>query len=717
MEDRLTLKDLVESSRQVASIMLAKEKRSEKVSLHPHPKIHQVHLDRYCVIYIRQSCLKQVIFNTASTARQYDFQLLAIEYGWLPEKIIIIDEDQGITGTIFGDRAGFRQICEQVSQGRIGAVCAIELSRLSRDDFDLAQMVSNCRWTDTLLIDEEGVYDPKEPNDLLLLGIKGTLGAAEHNTIKARLVGGIRKRAAQGTYRTSLPPGFIYDPVTKELILDPDLEVQRVVRLFFDLFKEIGTANGVYKEFERINQLFPSRSRSGLNKGKLVWRPMTLKLAQDILHHPTYAGAYVYGRKKTVYLRMPGELLKFKSHQVQLKRNEWAVLKLDHHEGYILWDHYLLNEQRLEDNKSKLYGGHRGTLGPGSALLQKIAICGDCGRGLQIKYPRGNYSLYQCLTKGCHTFTGQSRNSVSVDKEVERVLLKAIEPAQLIISIDSLKQVQASVHERDRQWTSRIARAEREAKLAEAEFHQADPENRRVKSILERKWEEKLGEIDRLKLEQMKQREIIPPVLDEANCQAILALAQDVPKLWYAATTTNVQRKTLLGFLIENVTLRREKAAIHISITWRTKAYTELRIPLPKIKKDYVRTDPKVLSKICELAANHSDQRIAEVLNEAGIPSAKGNKFTVVAIRSLRFKNKIKTACPDIPTNRHMLQRGDGLFTTKGAALQLNVSVQTIQRWCKEKILHAIQSKEKSALWIDLTPETIERLKVSEKLN
>jgi DNA invertase Pin-like site-specific DNA recombinase len=682
------------------------------MSLHPHPKIHQTHLDRVCVIYIRQSSLKQVMFNTASTARQYDFQQIALDYGWLPEKIIVVDDDQGITGTAFGDRPGFRRISEEISRGHIGALCALESSRLSRDDVDFTLMIGNCRWTDTLIIDEDGVYDPKDPNDRLLLGIKGSLGAAELQYINSRLIGGRRQKALDGELRFLLPPGYIHDQFTKEIIFDPDPEVQRVVRLFFDLFDEIGTASGVCVEFERLNQLFPSRSHCGLNRGKIVWRVLTPKVAVDTLHNPIYASAYAFGRKKTVYSRVPGELLRFKARQVCMKREDWAVLKLDHHEGYITWDKYLQNEQRLAGNISAPFEGPRGPLGSGSALLQGIAICGNCGSRLTISYPRGNYSLYHCHTKGCHlSFTGQShRSSLSVDKEVEGALLTALEPAQLMISIDSLKQAESTVEERSRQWELQIERASRKADEAEFEFNQADPTNRRVKGILAKRWEKNLAEVDRLKLEQMKQPEILLPVLDEDNRRAIMALAQDIPRFWHAETTTNVQRKTLLRYLIEDVTLRRDKSAIYIMIRWITKTCTYLRIDL-KSKRYWVRTDPKVINKIRELVANHSDRQIVEHLNEAGFRPAKGKKFTLMIVRSIRFVHGIKPGCPDCPIKRSMLQRGDGRYSTRGAAEKLNVSIGTIQRWCHEKILDAVQSSRKSALWIELTPEIIERLR------
>lgn len=681
------------------------------MSLHTHYIIRPTHLARFFVVYIRQSSKKQVIFNTASTARQYDFRRRALEYGWPPEKIIIVDEDQGITGTAFGDRPGFRRIHEEIARGRIGAVGCVELARLSRDDLDFAQLVSICRWTDTLLVDEDDIYDPTTPNGQILLGIKGTMSAAEHHFIYARLIGSMRQKASTGDLRIPLPPGFIYEPFTQKVIFDPDREVQRVVRLFFELFKEIGTANGVYQEYKRLNQLFPKRSGRGLNGGKIVWRPMYLKLSMEILHNPSYAGAYAYGRKKTIPLRVPGELLKFNTRQVPVKRDEWRTLILDHHEGYINWDQYLLNERRLADNKSDRSGGVRGPLGPGSALLQGIAVCGHCGRQLQIKYPRGHYSLYHCLNKGCHTFTGESSAGVSVDKEVADALLQALEPAQLAMSINSLKQAEAEARESNRQWELILKRAQQEAERAEVEFHQADSKNRRVKRSLETRWEEKLAEIDRLKMEQLKRQEITPPAIDQINRRAVLELAQNVPEVWNAAKTTNIQRKTLLRFLIEEVTLSRRKSGTQIDIEWKTKRCTTLFVPLPKIKRDQVRTSSEVVDKIRGLAPDHSDRRIAEILNESELLPAKAKKFTLIAVRQIRFKNGIKTGCPDTPINRHMLQRGDGLFTTRGAAEKLNITAGTVLVWIRKKILKAFHLKEQCTWWIELTPETIEELR------
>jgi DNA invertase Pin-like site-specific DNA recombinase len=676
-------------------------------------KIQPDHLDRQAFIYIRQSTLAQVLENTGSTARQYDLVQRALDLGWSQEQVVVIDQDQGRSGTSTTGRDGFQLLVAEVGLGRAGAVFSLEASRLARSCSDWYRLIEICTLTDTLVVDEEGIYDPGQYNDRLLLGFKGTMSEAELHWLRNRLLGGKLEKARQGKLRFRLPAGFAYDS-TGQVILDPDEEVQQAMHLVFDLFDELGSALAVVKHFSTHQLLFPTRFWGGGRDGELIWRPLNHGRVLSILNSPTYAGTYVYGRTKTRTHPLPGETPRVKGRTRQVKREDWPIVLLDAHPGYITWDQFLRNQQRLDDNRTFHPEDRRGAAREGAALLQGIVLCGRCGRRMTIRYLNdGATPCYSCneVHKQFGGKTCQSMRGDGIDAAVASAFLEAMQPAQLEVSMAALEHIETRARQIGRQWQLRIERAQYEADLARRRFFAVDPENRLVARNLERDWNEKLAQVERLEREYATLPKPVAHLASPEERERILALAQDLPAVWHASTTSNVERKQLLRFLIKDVTLTRLEDTLHIGIRWQTEALTELDIPRPKPSPQIRRTDPAVVDCIRELAPTHTDLDIAEILNQERFIPGMGGSFSRSKVEWIRYTYHIPAGCPESPAACPDGQRGDGRYSARAAAELLNVTVYTIAEWCKSGHLDGVQTQPRAPWWVKLTPEIIAKLR------
>jgi DNA invertase Pin-like site-specific DNA recombinase len=343
-------------------------------------KVKASHLKRQAYCYVRQSTLKQVFENTESTKRQYALRERAMALGWPVVQIVTIDSDLGETAASLADRDGFQKLMTEVSLGRVGLVMGLEVSRLARNNADWARLLEICAITDTLILDEDGIYDPTNFNDRLLLNMKGTFSEVELHVIKSRLRGGALNKARRGEFKTRLPTGFVYDHNDK-VILDPDKQVQQTFRLFFDIFKRAGSAFSAVKAFGQDDMKFPLRSYSNPNKGDLQWQRLTYSRALMILKNPRYAGAYYYGRNRS-RKNVDGSITFF-----QVPQDEWIVLIKDAHAAYITWDQYEENMRRIQQNAIAYNNIDRKTPPrEGPCLLQGLAVCGKCGQRMTIRY-------------------------------------------------------------------------------------------------------------------------------------------------------------------------------------------------------------------------------------------------------------------------------------------------------------------------------------------
>jgi DNA invertase Pin-like site-specific DNA recombinase len=678
-------------------------------------KIRPEHLEGRAFIYVRQSSLMQVRHNTTSTARQYDLVQRALDLGWERENVIVIDQDQGHSGATAVGRDGFQSLIAEVGLGHAGAVLSLEASRLARSNSDWYRLLEICALTDTLVVDEEGVYDPSQYNDRLLLGFKGTMSEAELHWLRQRLLGGKLEKASQGKLRFRLPAGYVYAE-TGQVVFDPDEQVQAAVGLVFALFDELGTACAVVKHFRIHKLLFPQRYWGGERDGELIWAPLRHSRVINILHNPTYAGAYVYGRTKTRTKLLPGEPPRIKGRTRRVLSEDWPIVIQDAHPAYLTWEQFLRNQHQLDDNRTFRAEDWRGAVREGAALLQGIVLCGQCGRRMTIRY----LSLKECTAPSYECvherkqYLGRSCQSIrgdGIDAAVARALLDAMQPAQLEVSLATLEQLEARAHQIDQQWQLRLERAQYQADLARRRFMAVDPDNRLVARNLERNWNDKLLDIQHLEQEYATLPKPAAQLASPAERQRILSLAQDFPRLWQAETTSQTERKQLLRFLVKDVTLTRQATTIHIGIRWQTEALTELEIPRLQKRAEVVRTKPAVVDRIRALAPTHTDQQIAELLHQADFTPGTGGLFTASKINWIRYANQIPTGCPEAPGACPTGQRGDGRYSTKAVAELLNVDVSTVSTWCDQGRLDCIRAKPRGPRWIKLTPALIKKLR------
>jgi DNA invertase Pin-like site-specific DNA recombinase len=678
-------------------------------------KIRPDHLDRQAFIYIRQSTLAQVRDNTGSTTRQYELSNRAINLGWSRERIVVIDQDQGHSGASMVGRDGFQFLIAQVGLGLAGAVISIEASRLARSCGDWYRLLEICALTNTLVIDEEGIYDPGQYNDRLLLGFKGTMSEAELHWLYQRLIGGKLAKAEKGELRWRLPVGMAYDLAqTGQIVLDPDEEIQQTIRLVFSLFDQTTSALAVVSHFQRQHLRFPTRHHGGAKDGELVWQSLTHSRVLSVLHNPVYAGTYVYGRTKTRSKPLPGEAVRIKGYTRQVKRADWPIVLLEHHPGYITWEQFLCNQKRLEDNLTFNPQEHRGAVREGAALLQGLVLCGRCGRRMSVRYQRaGQLPTYQCnqLHNRLGIKTCQSIRGDRVDAVVAKAFLEAIEPAHLAVAVATLDQLEGQARQNERQWKLRLERVQYEADMARRRVVGVDPENRLVLRTLEREWNEKLTVVEQLEQEYVTLPKSRLEFTSSEDRQRVMELAQDLPVLWEAPTTTQSQRKQLVRFLIKDVSLNHTKKLIEVNIRWQTGALTPL--VLPRLLKNWEerQTAVAVVNRIRALAATHTDRQIAELLNTEQLKPGMGGEFTHRKVNFIRWSYEIASGCPEEPGCCPSGQRGDGRYSAMAAAKLLNVNVSTIAEWCKQGKLEATRAGTRGPRWIKLTPEVIKELR------
>jgi DNA invertase Pin-like site-specific DNA recombinase len=676
-------------------------------------KIRPTHLERQALVYVRQSTLFQVREHTASTARQYDLTQRAHALGWPREHITVIDQDQGHSGASTAGRDGFQWLIAEVGLGHAGAVFSLEVSRLARASSDWYRLLEICALTDTLVLAEEGIYDPGQYNDRLLLGFKGTMSEAELHWLRQRLLGGKLEKAQHGALRFRPPAGLVLDPIGR-VVLDPDGEVQQAVRLLFTLFEQHGSALAVVTHFHRYHLRFPTRLWGMRQGNELVWRPLTHARVLAVLHNPAYAGTYVYGRTRTRTQVLPGEAPRVKGRTRLVARQDWPIIVHNAHPGYLTWEHFLRHQQQLDDNRTFRPEDRRGAVRAGAARLQGLVLCGQCGRRMRVRYlADGARPSYECVTlhvsqarPTCQTLRGDG-----VDAAVAQVFLDAMQPAQLAVSLATLEQVETQARQVERQWQLRRERAQYEADLARRRFLAVDPDNRLVARTLERDWNAQLAALATLEREYAALPPLTARLVSADERQAILALAQDVPAVWHAPTTTQAERKQLLRCLIKDVTVTKRPTVITVAIRWQTEACTVLEVPRPLRAAEARRTPPAIVERIRTLAPTLTDRQIAITLNREGGHAGLGGSFTASKVAWVRYAYHIPVCCPEAPGACPTGQRGDGRYSARAAAALLNVDVSTIADWCRAGQLEYVQQTPHSPRWISLTSERIATLR------
>src|ERR1700751_4350595 len=419
-------------------------------------KMADHHLARQACIYIRQSTPGQVRYNHESKERQYNLANQAKALGWMPERIRILDGDLGHSAEHATHREDFKTLVSDVALGQVGAIFSLEASRLARSNQDWHRLLELCAITSTLVIDEDGCYDPAEFNDSLVLGLKGTFAQAELHIIRARLHGGKLNKAHKGDLRFALPVGFVFDD--DKTALDPDQEVQGAVRTVFELFEQEGSAHAVVRRFQELGLRFPRRSYGGAWDGKLLWGRLTHSRVLGILANPSYAGTYVFGRYQSC--KQIGPTGEIQTQSRLMPQDEWRVVIHDHHPGYITWDQFLTNRQRLAANRTNLEV-LAGPVREGLCLLQGLLLCGACGRRLGVRYTGngGLYPIYQCVWRHREALAPQACLSVPagpLDQSITERLVSAITPVTIELALAALTSLELRDHEIGAQWRMRI---------------------------------------------------------------------------------------------------------------------------------------------------------------------------------------------------------------------------------------------------------------------
>lgn len=658
------------------------------------------HLRRLAYLYVRQSSLQQVQDHRESTARQYDLKRRAQALGWSTEQIVVIDEDLGLSGASAAERSGFQRLVAEVGLGRVGLVMGLEVSRLARNSSDWHRLLEICALAETLILDEDGIYDPSHFNDRLLLGLKGTMSEAELHVLRARLLGGSLNKARRGELWMRPPIGLVIDR-TGRLTLDPDAQIQSTVRLLFETFRRTGSALQVVRHFAREGIRWPRRLYTGGRAGEVVFAVLDHSRVLGILHNPRYAGAFVYGRTRQRKVIIAGQA-RFR----RIPRADWKVFLPNTHPGYIGWEEFETNQATLLANANG-YGPdrRRSPAREGVALLQGLVICGRCGDRMTVRYAlRHGHPVpdYTCVRRGiaaaqraCQIIPG-----TGLDEAVAQIVLEAVTPAALEVALEVFDELRARKAEVDRLRRAQVERAREEAELAQRQFMLVRPEHRLVADSLEQQWNAKLARLAEVE-EEYRHTTTVDGHEGAADERAhIHGLASDLPRVWHDPRTPMRERKRMLRLLIEDVTLRRD-SAIQIQIRWKGGATTTLARPLPLAAYDLRRTPAAIVEMIRALATEQTDRQIAQTLNGRSLRSGTGKAFTRLLVRTLREAYAIPRLADHL--------RGAGWLTAAKIAAQIGIHEATAKRFACEGVLRAVRADDNGLLLFEPPTDPLPR--------
>jgi DNA invertase Pin-like site-specific DNA recombinase len=645
-------------------------------------KINASQLRRDAYLYIRQSTPRQVLENSESTKRQYALRQRAVALGWPLERIHVIDSDLGHSAAAAADREGFQRLVTEVGVGRAGIVLGLEVSRLARNSTDWHRLLEICALTDTLILDEDGVYDPAHFNDRLLLGLKGTMSEAELHILQARMRGGLLNKARRGELIIPLPVGFAYD-AGGHVVLDPDQQVQESIRILFATFRRTGSAMATVKAFRQQGLLFPHQRSGGHRHDQLVWSGLNRSRVVQALRNPRYTGTFVYGRFRS--RQRPNSAGRYSR---PVPPNEWLAVIHDAHPGYITWEDYEENLRRLREN-AQAYGGERRKSPPreGPALLQGLAICGICGARMTVRYrDRGNRleSQYVCQRQStenavplCQTIPGDSINQV-----ISRLIVESVNPLALEVALSVQKELQSRLQEADRLRQAHVERAHFEAEQAQRRYMHVDPANRLVADSLEAGWNNKLRALEEAQKTYEKQRQADRRLLAPEQERKIYTLASDFRELRESPTTSHRDRKRMIRLLIEDVVLRKG-SEIAIQVRFKGGATESLTVPVPLSAWQMRKTSPEVLEEIDRLLDSHTYEEIARIFNERGLLTRVGNSYQPVRIQRIQERYRLKS--------RNDRLREAGYLTVGETAQLLGVSAKTVQERRKRGLLKSVR--------------------------
>ena len=621
-----------------AKRMVPKEGPPASPLWRPSSKIRDHHWERLAILYIRQSSPHQVLENRESRDRQYGLAQLAQQFGWPADRVLVIDEDQGLSGKFSANREGFQRLLTEVMLGHVGLVLGLELSRLARSCKDWHHLVEVCAVFDTLLYDQDGVYDANDSNDRLLLGMKGAMSEYELITLRNRLERGRDNKAARGELFLHVPIGYMKS-LSGEVMQDPDEQARGVIQLVFDKFEELGTVWRVFCYLKQNKIQFGYRCLRGPNRGQLEWRRPTHNRVLAILRHPIYAGAYAYGfhrpgRKNPVSGKIEGG-------KWFLSPDEIRVLIQGRVPAYISWDQYLANQRRLNENRS--FPGSQGAARAGKALLSGLVVCGRCGHRMNVGYcpEKTKKPHYWC---GTHYFEEREQPCLGlkappVDELVAQQVLRVLEPAALDLSLQAATDIQGERDRLHQQWRHRLERAQYESERAERQYQSVEPENRLVARTLEQRWEESLRQHRQLHEDYDRFLASTPVSLSNTDAERIRAASQNISALWHSPNTTSQDRKAIVRCLVDRVVVHVEQNSEHVDVTihWNGGFTSQHQVVRPVGSYTQLRDYDLLIQRIKTLYQEGKNvPAIAEQLNKEGfVPPRRRGAFTVGALEPI----------------------------------------------------------------------------------
>jgi excisionase family DNA binding protein len=640
------------------------------------------HLARSAYVYVRQSTADQLQNNPESRRRQYDLATRARSLGW--QNVIVIDDDLGRSG---GGQArpGFERLLAAICAEAAGAVLAIEASRLARNGRDWHTLLEFCAFVNSLIIDEDGIYDPRLVNDRLLLGMKGTFSELELSILRQRSQEALRLKAARGDLHTTVAIGYRRG-ADDRLEQDPDLRIREALSLVFRKFGEIGSVRqlALWLRQERIDLPIVAYGP----QGRIVqWRPPRYNTVHRLLTNPVYAGAYVFGRTGS-RVRFEGGR-KVITRGVTRRRDEWEVLIHDHHNGYISWEEYERNRRTIAGNANMKGAMVPGSVRNGGGLLVGLLRCGHCGRKLKVQHNglRG-VARYVCNDADVNHATRRkciAFGNMRIDAAVSAEVLRVISPLALEAAFQAIADRERAEAERLRQSGFALEQARYEAARARRQYDAVDPDNRLVAGELERRWNERLAVVARLEDEIRSVREEQPADLSDDERAALFALADDLPRLWNHPAASTETRKRILRAVLNEIVVTVEPDRLRLMVHWQGGDHTRLEVVKNRTGQHRWKTDTATEELIRELARLLPDQSIASVLNRLGMRSAKGHTWTQVRVRNFRCEHQITIYREGERGERHELILHE-------AASRLGVSKMTVIRLIRDGLLPARQA-------------------------
>jgi excisionase family DNA binding protein len=652
-------------------------------------KITAEHLSRSAYVYVRQSTADQLHHNHESRRRQYALAERARSLGW--SDVVVIDDDLGVSGSGVA-RPGFERLLAAICRGTVGAVVSIEASRLARNGRDWHTLLDFCALVGSLILDEDGVYDPRSPNDRLLLGMKGTLSEMELSMLRQRSLEAIKLKAARGDLHTTVAIGFVRGPGDR-IELDPDRRIREAIGLVFQRFAEAHSVRQVLLWLRQESIELPCVSYGP--EGRCVaWKLPVYNTVLHILNNPVYAGAYAFGRTESRVRIHEG-----RKHVVRgnrLAREDWTVLLTGHHEGYIAWETYEHNQQVIADNANMKGEMARGALRRGEALLAGLLRCGHCGRKLHVAYSGsgGGVSRYHC--RGAQFNHGAGRcipfGALRVDRAVVAEVLRVLQPFGLEASLQAIDRHADEDAAKRRHLQLALEQARFEARRAQRQYDAVDPENRLVAGELERRWNGHIGVVADIERALAAIEAGTPPMLSERERARLLELGEDVGRAWNHPAASPEIRKRLLRPVLKEIVVRVGENELDLKVHWQGGDHTSLSVPKNQVGKHRWATEAGTEELIRALARLMPDGLIAAVLNRSGRRTGKGHTWTEARVRSFRRDHEVS-----VYREGERAERGE--LTLEETAKELGVSKMTVLRIIRRGVLPASQLC-KGAPWV-----------------